>query len=281
MPGEEGAKKEQPKLSDNLAVALILFPGFLTLRVSEYLAYSPKLDGVELVASALAATLLNLGIALVVVRVRAWKSRARIEPIATLVTQPWFVVILAAISILTGIVWAVTDSNRWLFSPHLTERVSRAEVWDTAFQLNSHAPCKYNNPDDAAQKKLPKECPKFVRVVTESGEVYHGSPMLYSEGGEERTLLIDKARREVLIEPRAGTSIVIGLERVECLAVGTDNRDGRVLVPKDQIRLVEFRGIDLTGNADHEYVCDPKAPHPKAVERNRATAELRDAKKLK
>src|ERR1700719_1500855 len=54
-----GEPTEKEHLPDLLQIALVLFPGFLTLRVSEYFAFSPKLDGVELIASAVAATVLD------------------------------------------------------------------------------------------------------------------------------------------------------------------------------------------------------------------------------
>src|SRR5690242_7068622 len=95
------------KIADNLAIAIVLFPGTLTLSVSEYFAYSPKLEGVQLVAAALTATLIDLGIALAVtLPVR------KADSLTTAVLRPWFIVIIAAISIVTGIAWAMADSSQ-------------------------------------------------------------------------------------------------------------------------------------------------------------------------
>lgn len=231
--GSEGAA--DTKIADNLAIAVVLFPGFLTLSVSEYLAYSPKLEGVQLVAAALTATLIDLGIALAVTL-----PFRKADTLTTVVLRPWFIVTIAGISILTGIAWAMADSSQWIYHLRFTDRVSRADVWNVAFAQNNRL-----GP------------PQYVRVITAAGEVYHGVPTYFSEGTEERALLISNARREIRV--RAGKRGAA--DSIECVPVGVNPADGKVLILKDQIRVVEFRSVDRT-KQPFPYLCDTRAPLP-------------------
>ncbi len=213
------------KLPDSLYIVLLLFPGFLSERVASYLSTSPPLGDLELIASALAATLFNVTVAVGVV----WLLR-RGRPGLGLVAHGGFLAAVLLISVLSGIGWAVLDSNNVVFALHLTERASRAEPWETVFQANAAS-----------------DRPYFVRVVTKAGGIYHGQPLYYSQSGSDKALVLDLARREIPTNTNAGVV-------TKCEYVGLDVH-GRVLVPSDQIIAVEFRPKTL-GPDGCSYHCE-------------------------
>src|SRR5438270_13863160 len=104
---EQKRATEEPHLPELFQLAVILFPGFLTLRVSEYFAFSPKVEGVELIASALAATLLDFGIAVILVKAIALLRRKKTAAAGPLALSPGFILLIATVAITTGMLWAV------------------------------------------------------------------------------------------------------------------------------------------------------------------------------
>lgn len=205
-PGTGGVK-----LPDSLLIVLLLFPGFLSERVASYLSTSPPLGDLELIASALAATLFNVIMALGVICLLR-----RRRPHARMIADGGFLAAVLVVSLLSGVGWAVIDSNNVVFGLHLTERASRAEPWETVFRAN------------AASKD-----PDFVRVVTKGSGIYHGQPLYYPQGGSDKALVLDLAQREVSTNTNGGAG-------TKCEYVGLDVH-GRVLIPSDQIVVVEFR----------------------------------------
>ena len=247
-PERKQKSSDEPKgfkVPENLALAIMLFPGFLTLSISEYFAYSPKLDGVQLIAAALTATLVNLSLALGIWSLIAHRRSWTVSSITELILRPGFIVLISILSISTGALWAVADSKGWLYCLRFTERLSRADVWNSAFCGNNDL-----------------KPPQYVRVITTSGDVYHGIPAFFSEGNEERALLISSARREVRVRKavKGGKQGDVNDEVVECLPVGTNTVDGKVLILKDQLRLVEFRSADTSKPKPYPYECDPTVP---------------------
>lgn len=229
-------------MPDLLLLALILFPGFLTERTADYFAASPKIADVQLVVVALAATLLNLGITLILLRplMGGWLGW-RGKDIVGLLLSPSFVAVIASVSITSGIAWAYIDAGNWIFRAlNITDRISRADAWDTAFLENRKRKCPQG---------IKGECPWFVRIITKDGEIYHGNPARYSQGGAERAIYLDFARREVLrVRPKSAAKAAVSeskgvpdpREAVVCLPVGEGDQ-GNLLVLREQIRLVEFR----------------------------------------
>lgn len=227
-PGEGTATGDEEggvKLPDTLAIAMLLFPGFLSERVSEYFSTAPKLSDVQLVAAALAATVINLLLAMLLSPRLRKRHATQGLPFGLMFSRVDFLIKVFAISIVTGLVWAWIDSNNLLFRIHVSERTSRADPWETALHANAR-----------------RDRPHFVRVVTKDVGTYHGNPLHYSQGGSDRTLVLDLAQRETATEP------------MRCVPVGADVH-GRVFIASDQILAVEFRPKILVGGKC-EYRCD-------------------------
>jgi hypothetical protein len=279
--GESGLK-----VPDLLLLAIVLFPGFLTERVSEYFAASPKVADIQLVSFALAATLINLGITLLLVRPvlgdwLRWTGKNIVE----LVMLPSFIIAVSLVAVANGMLWAYVDAGNLIFGTlKVTDRVSRADPWDVAFLHNRQRECpdvikdKERQAAKAKNQPQPKSfapCPWYVRVVTKDGEVYHGNPELYSQGGNERALYLEFARREVPKESAAAAKnrrtkpddpaakpSADPRTPVVCLPVGTPDGNGGLLLLKDQIRLIEFRPervVQVKGGTDValKYECGP------------------------
>ena len=240
-PAETG-KESVPEA---LGLVALLFPGFLTLSAAEYFAFAPKLDGVQLVAAAFSATLLDVSIAAVPPLIALWLLRRRKgrRSLPQLLVHPGFVLWLVLVSLSTGVAWAYLDSRGTLYKFRVTERASRADVWSVAFSENAR-----------------KDPPQYVRVTTALGIVYHGNPRYFAEGDEDYALLLTSARREVVVQPRAKARQGRADQAVECIPVGVNERDGAVLILKDQIRVVEFRSAKTDGKPPYPYECNATAP---------------------
>ncbi|MGH2359124.1 MAG: hypothetical protein ACRDGM_01070, partial [bacterium] len=278
VPPDRGQEPKEGKLPDLLAMAIILFPGLLAQRVAEYFSTSPKLGDLELIASALAATLAILALTLVILQWVLWRPWAK-DPLPTLLKRPAFLVALSVVSVLAGLGWAWLDTRDALFVLPITERVSRADVWERTFRDNAKRKVRKDTKGQVGENpqgqvgegakadieegtkgqagKGPKSLatgqaeykiePMYVRVVTAGGDVYHGLPTLYSQGSDERALLLRFALKELPPCRKTGGKARCGrTDNVRCTDVGGKDsegkdREGKVLLLKEQIRIVELR----------------------------------------
>lgn len=235
------AESQGVKLPDTLAIAILLFPGFLSERVSEYFSAGPKISDVQIVAAALAATVLNLLVALLIALLFSRKMRRLVADrglsLGFLFARVDFLILVFVISIFNGLIWAAIDSSNVLFNSGVTQRASRADPWETVFRSNAKHEHRY-----------------FVRVVTKDLGVYHGSPLYYPQGGTDRTLVLDLAQWELGSGKADERSHPDGSAVVRCVPVGLDVH-GKTLIPGDQILAVEFRPKTLIGGKC-EYRCD-------------------------
>ncbi len=145
---------------DYFKALLILMPGFITQRVYAYFATSEKLSDMEVVASALAFSIINFGIA-----VAAWRTLARGREAERV--HGGFIALVVGVSVFVGLAWAKVDSGGLIYkwSP-ITVRVSNTSPWATTFRENQ------------------KNWKALVRVHVKEGNIYHGYPHFFSENGD-------------------------------------------------------------------------------------------------
>ncbi len=202
------------KLPDTLTLVLVLLPGFVSEGVVRYYYTSPKLSEVETVASALIFTLVDLALILTIWRLRDFLRNQDPRPLSSLVESPAFLASLIVVALVVGGAWAVIDQRNWLFrSVPLTERASRADVWDRAFEMSVVRGRKH------------------VVVRLTDGGVYSGVAASISEGESEAGIFLQPAFVEGIGTPppsKAGAS-------PRCAIANG------VLVPKASIQLVAFR----------------------------------------
>jgi hypothetical protein len=242
----EGPFWERHKLPEPIAIAVILYPGLLSERIAALFADSPALDGTQLIASALAVTLVNLALALLLGRLFAnrnplfqWKGAS----VSTLLIQPVFIVAITGISIGTGLLWAVVDSKDLLYKVGLTDMRSRADLFSSA-----------------AGKAL--EDHDWARVTTSGGAIYHG--LLFRHDSHENgglyllgpKLELEGARKESRLAPLLAACHASSACRipVPCVDVGTSGV-GAVFIPRSQIVTVEYRPPE-THAGRKIYSCD-------------------------
>lgn len=202
------------KLPDTLTLVLVLLPGFVSEGVVRYYHASPKLSEVETVASALIFTLVDLALVLAIWRLSDVLRNRDSRPLSSLVESPVFLISLILVAMLAGGAWAVVDQRNLVFRIlPLTERASRADVWDRAFQMSVVRGRKH------------------IVVRLTDGGVYSGVAASISEGESEAGIFLQPAFVEGIGTPpasRAATS-------PRCaIAHG-------LLVPKASIQLVAFR----------------------------------------
>lgn len=242
---DESYEKHLLTFPDTLLIVFLLFPGFLAERVADYFSSTPELQDLQLIAAAFGGTLAIVSFTWAVTypihNYFGWRGLS----LQQLAKSPSFIVANSIISVAAGIAWAYADSHGVFFQCGLTERVSRLNAWELAFVENAR-----------------RERPMYVRVETESGAVYHGFPAFFSQGTEDRSLLLKFARKEKMQIPdqKEGQSstILTLINPKECTYVGTD-KEGQVLILKEQIKNVEFRPA-VFGPRGNEYSCDEWRP---------------------
>jgi hypothetical protein len=147
---------------------LILMPGFLTQRIYAYFATTTKASDFEVIASALAFSIVNFAIAVAIWRIFGGDLGAAGIP-------GHFIALLLGVTVATGLAWVWVDSSgivyRW--AP-VTSRVSNTSPWATSLREN------------VVRWKA------MVRVQVKDGDVYHGWPYYFSEDGEGKNQLFLK-----------------------------------------------------------------------------------------
>jgi len=233
-----------------LLLGLLLVPGVLTQLVAAYFVEAPALSGYEAVAAALAGTLLNVAIA-----IGGARALYRIFPgldfkgqaLPQIAARPGFLVLVAIVSVLTGIAWAYVDGHDLLYGKvGVSDRVSRRDV------LNKSVKYAHNH--------------KFLaRLETVDGVIYHGHLEVF-DPSVNGAVLLTEAQQEVP-EQRTVQRLNVELEKcgssgcripVRCLLVGgTGDQLGAVYVPIARVRQIEFRPtLDVDANGIREYSCD-------------------------
>jgi len=153
---------------DYFKALLILMPGFLTQRIYAYFATTSKLSDFEVVASALAFSIVNFVTALALWRL--FRGSREAEHI-----HGGFIALLLGVTVAVGLAWVKIDSSaviyRWL---PVTSRVTNTSPWATSFREN------------LVRWKA------MVRVHVKDGNVYHGWPYYFSEEGEGKNQLLLK-----------------------------------------------------------------------------------------
>jgi hypothetical protein len=242
---DESYKKSLLTFPDTLLIVFLLFPGFLAERVAEYFSSAPELKDFQLVAAAFGGTLAIVSFTWAITysfhKSFGWRGLS----LQQLAIRPSFIVANAFISIVAGVAWAYVDSHGLIFRLGITERVSRRNAWEVAFVENAR-----------------RVSPMYVRVETESGEVYHGYQAFFSQGMEDRSLLLKFARKEKrqisAKKQDESPNIITLLSPRDCTYVGTD-KEGQVLILKEQIKNVEFRPAAF-GPKSNEYSCEEWRP---------------------
>src|SRR5713101_2683234 len=173
MPDEAG-----PKLPDAVSVALLLLPGFITIRVSEYYATGSKLSEAETIASALGFTLVTLVSSLLLWRMRERLCGRAHLPLGDMVQRTTFLGLIVAVSIGLGFLWAWVDAHDWGYKLSPTPRVSRQPIWQYLLDKN------------ASRSEA-----RFVKVMLKDGTVYFGPPTRYSRSEEAERLYLEPAAR--------------------------------------------------------------------------------------
>lgn len=211
-------------------VACLLLPGFISERVAAYFTAFPPQSDAELVASALAFTLLDILLSLALL----WIVRTGLRLLRFLylglrnrrfIPPSWpslydtsggfiatFALALLLTSITAGRVWALAEESNIVFRMTGSSRESRSDIWYTTFHDNA---LRSNEDDNAFLRDLHDRCidarapnpkqeffvPKpvrHVRVLTTSGEVYQGVPERFSGNGTERWVYIARSRVDLL-----------------------------------------------------------------------------------
>jgi hypothetical protein len=223
------ATEERPsKWPDAVLTGLLLLPGFITIRVSEYYATGAKLSDVELVASALAFTLVAVVAALVICRGFDWACRRETATGTAALLRPLFLTTVVVVSAVLGYGWAWLDASDRAYVIAPTPRASRQPLWQWLFDTN------------AKQAE-----PQFVKIVLEDGTTYFGPPTRYarSEDGQE-ALFIGPAA----MMANSGVELAEGIR--PCVIIA-----GGVFVRKDTLNVVEFHPVSTADKKSKDY-CD-------------------------
>jgi hypothetical protein len=216
------------KLPDQLALILLLLPGFVTQRISEYYSTGAKLSDIETLASALAFTLFDALITLAIWRGAEWFFGIGSTPALTrLVYRPPFLALMLLVSTALGFAWAAADARNWLYLVSPTSRSTRQPLWDTRFSENARL--TVTSPEGPQIRK------GLILVVGTDGAYYLGTPKLSSDAvDKEEALLLEPA---AVIRPRPSRRAG---EAVDNPGLASCRLSPSVLLQKNAIRVVEF-----------------------------------------
>jgi len=246
-------------MPEAILVALLLLPGFLTERIAAYFSSFPPQSDAELIASALAFTLVDLvaawlltGLllsAVFIVRLLAsWvKGTAAPSFRAPHRYGVIFIVIALAFGAALGRWWAWAEESDFFFHHFGSSRATRADVWYWVFHENAQRTAERARvwteakatcidapaPDLTKTFALPKLV-QYVRVVSTSGEVYEGSPSRFSGDRAAGSLFIEPASVEILRKDKRGW-------HASCSTpVGAPSVPAAVLLNSKDIQLIEW-----------------------------------------
>lgn len=233
-------------LPEPITIAVILYPGLLSEQTASLLTESHSGETMQIIASALAVTLVNLSLAMALGRLIATKFEIfdwREKSISDILQKPAFIVTVTIVSILVGVIWATIESNNVIYKIHITDRRSRGDLFSTA----------------AAQAI---DSQQWARVTTRNAGTYHGLLKYYDSGINGGLYLLgpklelDSARVTAKLGPALSACGDNGCRiPIPCVDTGVQGV-GAIFIPKSQITTVEFRPVvDATG-PQLRYSCD-------------------------